>query len=180
MSVKQTRQALICTIFVSFRFVARRIMRRKVCHKMQSRQAGRQRVGQQLPQLPQQLQLNWESSRCRHPLAAPLLYALPRLFAVSWQTNCRLAARQACRMGKRGDGVSAWRLNASRADSAEFQIYSNQLVEQSVSGRGSAQCVCECVCVSAKQWATEWMIQLGIKYLQQTFKYCDRLDTPSP
>jgi len=22
------------------------------------------------------------------------------------------------------------------------------------------------------------MIQLGIKYLQQTFKYCDRLDTP--
>jgi len=24
----------------------------------------------------------------------------------------------------------AWRLNASRADSAEFQIYSNQLVER--------------------------------------------------
>lgn len=38
MSVKQTRQALICTIFVSFRSVARRIMRRKVCHKMQRRQ----------------------------------------------------------------------------------------------------------------------------------------------
>lgn len=52
MSVKQTRQALICTIFVSFRFVASRIMRRKVCHKMQHRQAGSRH------QLPQQLQLN--------------------------------------------------------------------------------------------------------------------------
>lgn len=53
MSVKQTRQALICTIFVSFRFVARRIMRRKVCHKMQRRQ---RRAGSR-HQLPQQLQL---------------------------------------------------------------------------------------------------------------------------
>lgn len=57
------------------------------------------------------------------------------------------------RLADRKFARTKWRRTLAGADSAEFQIYSNQLVR----GRG----------------IPEWMIQLGIKYLQQTFKYCD-------
>lgn len=96
MSVKQTRQALICTIFVSFRSVARRIMRRKVCHKMQHRQQAPAAAA-----VAAKLRVKSMPAPCNATTyISPSLPVsrLPRLFAVSWQTNCRLAARQPDRM----------------------------------------------------------------------------------
>lgn len=154
MSVKQTRQALICTIFVSFRFVVRRIMRRKVCHKMQHRQAGSRH------QLPQQLQLNWESSRCLPPLCLchachASLPSAGRQIA-DWQpgslTEWRPVGLPDCLTGC----LAAWRLNACREQTQQnFKfIQINSLSSQSVGVAHSTLCVC--VCTPSNEQLNEW------------------------
>lgn len=139
MSVKQTRQALICTIFVSFRSVARRIMRRKVCHKMQHRQqapaaaavAAKLRV-KSMP-APCNATTYTSLSACvtpATPLCRQLADKLQTGSQAAWQNEGLSDCLTSC--------LAAWRLNACREQTQQnFKFIQINSLSSPVCGRGT-------------------------------------------